>query len=314
MYAHRARRRRAERDRATASPSRSPRAGSSRSCCSPPRAGFGMLERETTQLLVMVVTVSMLLAPALFVLHERLLARWLERTAAPEFDTIDEPGNPVIIAGYGRFGQIVSRVLRDVRRAFHGARGELPAGRFRAPLRQQGLLRRRLAPRAAAGGAGRRTRSCSCWRSTTWRPRCGPRRLVRRHFPQLPILARARNRVHYFAAARPRRQVDLPRDVSRRASRRRTRRCCSSGWASRPRSAPSRCSSSTTRRSSRRSTPCATTTCSSSRTRRTRRSSCGGCSSPTWRARWRACCRRAGDARVGGRAAEPGEHELRDEP
>ena len=54
----------------------------------------------------------MLLAPLSFVAHERLLARWLERRKPPEFDTIDGPGNPVIIAGYGRYGQIVSRVLR----------------------------------------------------------------------------------------------------------------------------------------------------------------------------------------------------------
>ena len=44
--------------------------------------------------------------------HERLLERWLSLRAPPEYDTIDGPGNPVIIAGYGRFGQIVSRVLR----------------------------------------------------------------------------------------------------------------------------------------------------------------------------------------------------------
>jgi len=36
----------------------------------------------------------------------------LERTPQRPFDTIDEPENPVIVAGYGRFGQIVSRVLR----------------------------------------------------------------------------------------------------------------------------------------------------------------------------------------------------------
>ena len=74
--------------------------------------GFGVLDAETAQLLVMVVTASLLLAPGAFLLHDYLLGCWLERTKAPEFDTIDEPGNPVIIAGYGRFGQIVSRVLR----------------------------------------------------------------------------------------------------------------------------------------------------------------------------------------------------------
>ncbi len=73
---------------------------------------LGIFEAGTAQLLVVVVTVSMLLSPPVFELHERFLSRWLERRAAPEFDTIVGPGNPVIIAGYGRVGQIVSRVLR----------------------------------------------------------------------------------------------------------------------------------------------------------------------------------------------------------
>ena len=72
----------------------------------------GILTAPAAQFLVLAVTVSMLLAPLSFALHERLLERWLERSKPPEFDEIDGPGNPVIIAGYGRYGQIVSRVLR----------------------------------------------------------------------------------------------------------------------------------------------------------------------------------------------------------
>ena len=45
-------------------------------------------------------------------LHERLLATFRARKVAREYDRIDAPTTPVIIAGYGRFGQIVSRVLR----------------------------------------------------------------------------------------------------------------------------------------------------------------------------------------------------------
>src|SRR5216684_3354981 len=73
---------------------------------------LGIFEAGTAQLLVVVVTVSMLLAPLAFEAHERGLARWTERHATPEFDAITGPGNPVIIAGYGRVGQIVSRILR----------------------------------------------------------------------------------------------------------------------------------------------------------------------------------------------------------
>src|SRR6267378_2174195 len=66
---------------------------------------LGIFEAGTAQLLVVVVTVSMLLAPLAFEAHERALARWTERHATPEFDAITGPGNPVIIAGYGRVGQ-----------------------------------------------------------------------------------------------------------------------------------------------------------------------------------------------------------------
>jgi glutathione-regulated potassium-efflux system ancillary protein KefC/glutathione-regulated potassium-efflux system protein KefB len=74
--------------------------------------GLGVFDLETSQLLVMVVTLSMLLAPFVFAAHDRLITRWIERRSEPEYDTIVGPGNPVIIAGFGRFGQIVSRVLR----------------------------------------------------------------------------------------------------------------------------------------------------------------------------------------------------------
>jgi hypothetical protein len=52
----------------------------------------------------------MLLTPALFILYDRLV---LPRCAAgeePPPDEIDEQGT-VIIAGIGRFGQIVNRLL-----------------------------------------------------------------------------------------------------------------------------------------------------------------------------------------------------------
>ena len=73
---------------------------------------LGVIDTRVNEVLVMAVTLSMLLAPFAFVAHEKLLARWLERKAEPEYDSIDGPGNPVIIAGFGRFGQIVARVLR----------------------------------------------------------------------------------------------------------------------------------------------------------------------------------------------------------
>jgi glutathione-regulated potassium-efflux system ancillary protein KefC/glutathione-regulated potassium-efflux system protein KefB len=159
--------------------------------------GLGVFGRDIAQLMVMVVTVSMLLAPGAIALHERLLARWLERTRAPEFDTIDEPGNPVIIAGYGRYGQIVSRVLRMCGVSFTALEANY----------QQVDFVRRFGNKVYFGDASRLDLLNAA--------KTGEARLfvlaiddveasvktaavVRRHFPNLPVLARARNRVHYF--------------------------------------------------------------------------------------------------------------------
>ena len=95
---------------------------------------------------------------------------------------------PVIIAGFGRFGQIVCARAARHGHPIHRARDQPDAGRLRAPLRQQGLLRRRVAPGAAARG-GRAAPSCSwCSRSTTWRLRS--HRFGARALPALPSCAR----------------------------------------------------------------------------------------------------------------------------
>jgi CPA2 family monovalent cation:H+ antiporter-2 len=62
--------------------------------------------------LLLVVTLSMLLTPGLFILYERVIAPRFVRQQTAEPDAIDSAG-PVIIAGHGRFGGIVNRILRS---------------------------------------------------------------------------------------------------------------------------------------------------------------------------------------------------------
>ncbi|MEP6658106.1 MAG: monovalent cation:proton antiporter-2 (CPA2) family protein, partial [Betaproteobacteria bacterium] len=159
--------------------------------------GLGVFTPETSQLLVLVVTISMLLAPLSFVVHERLIERWLERTREPEFDTIDGPGTPVIIAGYGRFGQIVSRVLRM---------GAIPFTVLEASYQQVDFVRK-FGSKVYYGDASRldllkaaRAGQAKLFILAIDDVEASMRaaNVVRKHFPQLPILARARNRVHYF--------------------------------------------------------------------------------------------------------------------
>ncbi|MFY8105292.1 MAG: monovalent cation:proton antiporter-2 (CPA2) family protein [Elstera sp.] len=67
----------------------------------------------------LIITLSMMLTPLLFAAHERWVVPYLtERQPERDFDTIDEDAPEVIICGFGRFGQIVARVLRMRRIAF----------------------------------------------------------------------------------------------------------------------------------------------------------------------------------------------------
>jgi monovalent cation:proton antiporter-2 (CPA2) family protein len=77
-------------------------------------AAGGILPRETLDLLNAVVAVSMLSTPLLILLYERVIAPRLARTEERAPDTIEEQ-NPVIVAGYGRFGQVVTRVLNGMK-------------------------------------------------------------------------------------------------------------------------------------------------------------------------------------------------------
>ena len=61
--------------------------------------------------LLLVVALSMLLTPALFILYDRVVAPRFSEAEEREMDAIDEPSD-IIIAGHGRVGGIVARMLR----------------------------------------------------------------------------------------------------------------------------------------------------------------------------------------------------------
>src|SRR5205807_2495566 len=71
----------------------------------------GLLGRATSDLLILAVTLSMILGPLLLIAHEAIQNRWLAPPQQP-YDAIEEHDNLVIIAGFGRVGQIVARILR----------------------------------------------------------------------------------------------------------------------------------------------------------------------------------------------------------
>jgi monovalent cation:proton antiporter-2 (CPA2) family protein len=157
----------------------------------------GILERATSDLLILAVTLSMMLGPLLLIAHEAVHKRWLA-PPQPPFDAIEELDNPVIIAGFGRFGQIVGRILRlkglsftaldnsqthvDFVRRFGNKVYYGDASRLDL-LRAAGADRARILV-LAIDEVEASTRTAV---------------LVREQFPHLKIFARARNRQHAFA-------------------------------------------------------------------------------------------------------------------
>ena len=72
-----------------------------------------VLPAEIANLLVASVALSMAVAPILLMIEEKFVRPRFQK-CEPErpFDQIDEHDNPVILAGFGRFGHIVGRLLR----------------------------------------------------------------------------------------------------------------------------------------------------------------------------------------------------------
>lgn len=70
-----------------------------------------VIPAAVADLLLLVVALSMLLTPLLFILYDKVVAPRYSAGQEPSADEIDPHGS-VIIAGHGRFGGIVNRILR----------------------------------------------------------------------------------------------------------------------------------------------------------------------------------------------------------
>ena len=77
----------------------------------------GVLTEVLSGTLTLAVTLSMLLTPVLFLLAERMTQR-MKKEDEPNYDEIVDERNAVLIAGFGRVGQIVGRLLRMSGRPF----------------------------------------------------------------------------------------------------------------------------------------------------------------------------------------------------
>jgi Kef-type K+ transport system membrane component KefB len=158
----------------------------------------GVTTDASTRLLVVVVTLSMAVTPLLFVARDRLREFGARRAARGEFDTIPDEGSQVIIAGFGRFGQIVARILR-LRRIAFTALDVSPT---------QVDFVRRFGNKIYYGDASRvdLLRSARADRARVFvlaiddfEASMRTLSVVQENFPNLEIVARARNRQHAYA-------------------------------------------------------------------------------------------------------------------
>jgi len=161
--------------------------------------GAGVLTAGQSSLLVAAVALSMLLTPLLLVAADRWARRQAAAAgAAPRLAEISEEQHaPVIIAGFGRYGQIIGRMLsaeglsatvldhnvdaiETLRRfgwpAFYGDAGRLDLLRVAGAEKARVFVLAINDPEQSEAVA----------------------RLVREHFPHLSIVARARDVSHYY--------------------------------------------------------------------------------------------------------------------
>jgi monovalent cation:proton antiporter-2 (CPA2) family protein len=158
-------------------------------------ATLGIMDAEIAELLVLVVTGSMILSPLLLVLHDALFKK--KEVDTGPFDTPEELYPKVIIAGFGRFGQIVGRILRAKKISFTA---------LEANQTQVDFLRR-FGNQVFYGDASRleMLRAAHAEHAEVFvlaiddvEASVRTAGLIRKHFPNLKIFARARNRQHAF--------------------------------------------------------------------------------------------------------------------
>jgi glutathione-regulated potassium-efflux system protein KefB len=153
----------------------------------------GVLSRHVAELLVVVVTLSMGMTPLLLAL-DALWSR-LRNSVMPAYDKLPPNDEHVIIAGFGRYGQIVARVLRGKKIPFTAL--DISA--------EQVELVKRFGSQAFYGDA---SRPDILEAAQTGKARAfvlaiddvdaslRTAELVRSQYPHVPVFARARNRNH----------------------------------------------------------------------------------------------------------------------
>ena len=156
-------------------------------------AASGVLTAEQAALGTVLVTLSMVATPALLLLEQKLFKP--AAAAQPAYDAIPDTTQHIIIAGLGRYGQIVSRIIRAKKIPFTAldidAEHIDSIRKFGAQIYFGDASRLDILEAAHANKA---TAFILAIDDVDASIRTAE--IVRQHFPDLPIYARARNRNH----------------------------------------------------------------------------------------------------------------------
>ena len=159
--------------------------------------GHGLMSSLFADQVTLAVTLSMAATPFVYALAQRL-TRPSEVQSTPAYDTVADTGHRVVIAGFGRFGQICGRILRGL---------GIPFTALEINLEQVALVRR-FGSIAYYGDASNlellesaHVEHASVFILAIDDPEASLRaaKLVRKHFPDVRVFARARNRQHAYA-------------------------------------------------------------------------------------------------------------------
>ena len=155
-----------------------------------------ILQTDVIDQLILAVAVSMLFTPVVYMLNQYFVSR-LQKDAEPEYDQMEDQQNAVIIAGFGRFGQIVGRILAVVGRQFTAL--EIDASQVDVVRKYGNVVHygdaSKLDLLRAAGAQHARLFVLAI---DDIEASVRTARIVTRHFPDLVIVARARNRRHAY--------------------------------------------------------------------------------------------------------------------
>jgi monovalent cation:proton antiporter-2 (CPA2) family protein len=160
-------------------------------------AGTLVLDKALSDMLIVVVSLSMAVTPLLVTLNEKVFRIGHVEAEPREFDRIEPRDHRVIIAGFGRFGQMIARTLRMKKIPFTALEASFEQVDFVAKYGNKiyfgDASRLDLLHAARADLAEIFVLAIDDVEASV-----KTAEMVRKHYPHLKIYARARNRVHAY--------------------------------------------------------------------------------------------------------------------